>query len=101
MLSSHTDDARCHSRPEIAIEGDRELGLRRVALDNARNWSEAGKSGVDQVVAEAALVRFSDDSLQPFLEGRRGWLRFDRTLSRRQHRCREKQCSQPGHAGKI
>jgi hypothetical protein len=47
MLPSHANDARRHTRPEVAIESDRELGLRGVALDDPRNRGEAGKRGAD------------------------------------------------------
>ena len=91
LLSPQADDAGRHTRLEIAIEGDRELRLRAVSLDHARNRREAGERRVDQLVAVAARVRFSDQLLEPFLEGTRRHLR--RTLLRRQDRCRQKQGS--------
>ena len=66
------DDARRDPRLEVAIERDRELRLRAVALDDARNRRETGERGVDQLIAESARARLIDQVVQPLLEGTRG-----------------------------
>jgi hypothetical protein len=59
MLASHADDARRHAGVEIAIEGNRELGLRAVALDDAANRCQTGKRLTDQFVAVTHAQRAS------------------------------------------
>ena len=95
LLASHANDARRNPRSEVAIERDRELCLRRVALDDAVNRGEARERRGDQFIAETARVRPIDQFLQPRLEWTRGRFRHTRgCLLRHQNRRRQEQSSQ-------
>jgi hypothetical protein len=83
MLPAEANDARRDARAEVAIEGDRELGLRAIALHDPGERLEPGERVVEHGVLESTGARVGDQIAEPLIEWTR-WLLNDVLRGREQ-----------------